>query len=340
VTHSFASLGWIIASLARSCGMTSSDTVLLTCSLAHIGAVMDTFTGLAVGARIVNPRSFDGAELLGQVREHRPTVVAMLPAMVFGLTRNPEAKRGDFASLRLFLAGGDKVPAELEREFAALAGLSINEHYGMSESGVPAIQPLGGPYKLGSVGRPALPYMVSIRDEDGKELPAGAAGRMWIKSPCNMIGYWNDLESTQAVVRDGWLDTGDVMKLDEDGYLWFCGRRKQIIIHDGSNITPQEVEDALMAHPAVASAGVVGVPDLVHGENVYAFVTFKQGAVPCAPPELMGFARVSVGYKAPEGIFVLDEMPLGPSGKIDRAVLKRMAGERLATTAGSSPSPA
>ena len=346
VTHSFSSMGWIIASLVQSCAATSKDIVLLACSMAHIGALMDTFMGLAVGAQVVNPRSFDGRELLRQMREHRPTMVAMLPAMLFGLTRNPDARREDFASLRLCIAGGDKVPAELEREFSSLTGLSINETYAMSENGTSTVQPLGGPYKIGSVGRPVAPYEVSIRDESGNELPVGMAGRFWIKSPCTMIGYWNSPDSTKVVFNDGWLDTGDVMKLDEDGYLWFCGRRKQVIIHDGSNITPQEVEDALLSHPALATAGVVGVPDLVHGENAHAFVTFKEGAVRLDPDELISFARLRVGYKAPKSIFVLDQIPLNPSGKVDRALLKKMAVARLtglapqqtAETNTSSPS--
>jgi len=199
-----------------------------------------------------------------------------------------------------------------------------------AEIGVATIQPLGGPNKIGSVGRPAVPYQLSIRDESGNEVPDGTAGRVWIKSPCTTVGYWNDPDSTSAVFNDGWFDTDDVMRQDEDGYLWFCGRRKQIIIDDGSNVTPQEVEDALIAHPAVASAGVVGVPDHVHGENVYAFVTFKEDAVRCTPAEVIGFARLRVGYRAPEDIFVLDQMPLNPSGKVDRAMLRKMAETKLA----------
>ena len=115
------------------------------------------------------------------------------------------------------------------------------------------------------------------------------------------------------------------MKMDEDGYLWFYGRQKQLIIHDGSNISPQEVEDALMQHPAVAVAGVVGVRDLVHGENVCAFVTLKRGATKPTQQELIDFARARVGYKAPEKIFVLDQMPLNATEKVDRVELKKMA---------------
>ena len=109
-------------------------------------------------------------------------------------------------------------------------------------------------------------------------MASGEEGRLWIRTPAATVGYWEDPEATAALFRDGWLDSGDVMRADEDGYLYFCGRRKQIIVHDGSNITPQVVEGALLEHPCVGSAGVVGIHDLVHGENVRAYVTLREGA--------------------------------------------------------------
>jgi long-chain acyl-CoA synthetase len=130
-------------------------------------------------------------------------------------------------------------------------------------------------------------------------------------------------------------DTGDVMRADADGYLWFCGRKKQIIIHDGSNICPQEVEEALLEHAAGATAGVIGIHDLVHGENVRAYVMLKEGIARPTSQELIQFARARVGYKAPEEIVVLDAMPLNATGKVDRVTLKRMAEKRL-TSVGPS----
>jgi long-chain acyl-CoA synthetase len=129
-----------------------------------------------------------------------------------------------------------------------------------------------------------------------------------------------------------------MMKADQDSYLWFCGRQKQIIIHDGSNICPQEVEEALTEHPSIAEAGVIGIHDLVHGENVRAYVTLKEGVPQPDSTDLIGFARDRVGYKAPEEIVFLAEMPLNATGKVDRVGLLRMAEERLA--AGSTAGPA
>jgi acyl-CoA synthetase (AMP-forming)/AMP-acid ligase II len=140
-----------------------------------------------------------------------------------------------------------------------------------------------------------------------------------------MVGYWDNPQATDEAFSDGWLDTGDVMRADETGYLYFCGRKKQIIVHDGSNICPQEIEAALLEHPAVTAVGVVGIHDEVHGENVRAYVTFDPDADRPNAQDLIQFARREVGYKAPEEIVVLDEFPLTATGKVDRALLKRMA---------------
>jgi long-chain acyl-CoA synthetase len=179
--------------------------------------------------------------------------------------------------------------------------------------------------KLGSIGLPSPGFVFSIRDDDGQELPKGEEGRLWVRTPTQSIGYWNDPAATAEVMCDGWFDTGDEMKSDDDGYNWFCGRRKQIIVHDGSNISPQEVEDALLEHPAVELAGVVGVIDESHGESVRAFVEIKGDVKRPKAGELIQFAKERVGYKAPEEIVFVDKMPLNPTGKVDRAALKKIA---------------
>ena len=140
----------------------------------------------------------------------------------------------------------------------------------------------------------------------------------------------DDPAATEAAFSNGWLDSGDVMRVDDDGYFFFRGRKKQIIVHDASNICPQEVEDALLAHPSVASAGVIGIHDLVHGENVRAYITLTEGTERPASQELIQFARARIGYKAPEEIVVLGKMPLTATGKLDRTHLKQMAEANLA----------
>jgi acyl-CoA synthetase (AMP-forming)/AMP-acid ligase II len=325
VTHSFQTLGCMLTSIIQGFEYKNSDIVLAGSSLSHIAGVVFSLAALAVGARVVIPRTMDGDEVLPLLRAHRPTILWMLPAALFALVRDHGATRDDFRSLRYCFSGGDKIAAELEREFTALTGFPIDENYGMTEIGGATINPPSGVIKMGSVGRLSNGYTASIRDEHEKEVPVGTEGRLWIKSPCNMVGYWNNPEATKETIREGWLDTGDMMRADADGYLWFCGRKKQIIIHDGSNICPQEIEEALLEHPSVESAGVVGIHDLVHGENVRAYIVLKPNAKSLTSQELIQFARQRVGYKAPEEIVFLSEMPLNATGKVDRVALKRLA---------------
>ena len=325
VTHSFETLGWMVSCLIACLELTERDIILPGSSISHLGSLLTSLGGLGAGARVDVARTFDGDEILPLLRTTRPTVLLMLPAALFALVRDHHAKPEDFHSLRLCLSGGDKVSAELEREFTDISGLPIHEGYGMTELNLISMNPPSGINKLGSVGCIAPGCVVSIKDDNGNEVRPGQEGILWAKAAYRMTGYWNNPEATEEVVRDGWLNTGDVMKADEDGYLWFCGRKKQIIVHDASNICPQEVEDALLEHAAVGMAGVVGVHDLIHGENVRAYITLKDGAERPTSQDLIQFARARVGYKAPEEIVFLPEMPLNATGKVDRVTLKEMA---------------
>ncbi len=336
VTHSFKSLGWMFASAAACLELTPQDVMLRGSSISHLAGFAHSFAALSVGARVLVARTFEGKELLPLLREERPTVLGMLPAALFSLVRDGGAVRNDFRSLRLCTSGADKVPAQLSREFTELTGLPINESYGMTEIGLIALSPPSGVPKLGSVGRPAPGMTLSIRDYDGNEARTGDRGTLWVKSPSTAIGYWKDPAATAATMSDGWFDSGDIMKADGDGYLYFCGRTKQIIVHDGSNIAPQEVEEALLDHAAVESAGVVGVHDPRHGESVCAYVTIREGTTRPTSEELIEFARARVGYKAPEKIVFLKEMPLNSVGKVDRAALKRLAAARDKADGGAS----
>jgi acyl-coenzyme A synthetase/AMP-(fatty) acid ligase len=325
VTHTQRTFGAMIAATIDGIEITAADTFLPGSSFSHIGGSLFGLAALAAGAKLAIARDSSGPEILPILEQYAPTVLIMLPAALITLIRDHNAGPTDFASIRLCCAGGDKVSQELEREFSAIAGFDIDESYGMTEIGLAALNPPSGENRLGSIGKICPGYELSLRDDAGREVSTGSEGRMWIRSPTNMIGYWNNPQATSETIVDGWLDTGDEMRIDVDGYLWFCGRKKQIIVHDGSNICPQEVEEAVAAHPAVEEVGVVGVHHLVHGENVRAYVTLKPGATRPTTAELMQFARARVGYKAPEEIVFLDALPLNATGKVDRVSLKKMA---------------
>ena len=335
VTHSQESLGWMFASMAAAFEFGPDDIVLPGSSLSHIGGFLFSLAALAAGARVAVARGFEPQQMLALLREEMPTVLFMLPATLFPLVRDATAKREDFASLRVCASGGDKVPAELQREFTDLAGMPVDEVYDMTEIGVVTASPPSGHIKSGSVGRAMHGVGLSIRDESGGALPASTPGRLWVRTRATMLGYWRDPAATSATIRDGWLDTGDLMEAGQAGYLHFRGRRRQIIVHDGSNIAPQEVEETMLQHPAIEMAGVIGVPDLVHGENVLAFVTLKAGWPRPETSELVKFARERIGYRAPAEIEILAAMPLNPTGKIDRVSLKRLSESRFARRAAN-----
>lgn len=324
VTHSRKSMAYIFASAAEGAEMTSDDRVLPGSSLSHLGAILFSFAILSRGGRVIVARAYGPEEIIPLLREDKPTMLCMLPLALFNLVRDGHVKREDFASLRLARCGSDKVPMELENEFFELTGMPIDEGYGCSEMGLATLNPPSGQIIAGSVGRPVPGFELSIRDENGNEVPAGTPGVVWMRTQSRMLGYWHDPEATAKVFDGDWFDSGDIMQADENGYLYFRGRKKQIIIHNSLNIFPQEVEDALLLHSSVAAAGVIGVHDLLHGENVRAYVVRKPGKSP-SELELIEHAKVQIGYKAPEEIFFIDEMPLNPTGKADRISLKRMA---------------
>ena len=330
VTHTHETLRWMMTSAIAAFELSADDVFLPGSSISHIGSFLWTIATLSVGARAIVARSYDAHELLPLLREHRPTVLAMIPAALAALIRDHGLTHDDFACLRICRAGADKVSTELLTEFAALAGFPIDEGYGMTEVGLATLNPPRGPIKQGSIGPPIGGFGISLRDEKGGSVDEpGVVGRIWIKTRSRMAGYWEAPEATAEILDDGWLDSGDLARADEDGYLWFFGRKKQVIVHDGSNISPLEVESALTEHPAVALAGVVGIHDAVHGENVRAYVTLRPGAERPSSADLIVHCRERVGYKAPEEVVFLDEMALNPTGKIDRVGLKKMAEDHL-----------
>lgn len=329
VTHSRASFAAVLTSLIQASELQAGEEVLAGSSLAHIASSALVLAALAAGASAAIASRLDAATVEILLRRHRPSVLLMLPAALFELLRDERLQPTDLSSVRLCLSGGDKVPHQLQEEFRRAAGFGIDECFGMSEIGYATLSPPSGPNRIGSVGQLCPGFSASLRHDDGTEVAAGEQGRLWIQAPSRMLGYWDNPQATADTIRQGWLDTGDEMWVDADGYFWFCGRRKQIIVHDSSNICPQEVEEALAEHPAVALVGVIGIHDPVHGENVRAYITLRPDQP--VPPEadLIAFARARVGYKAPEEIRVLEQLPLTPVGKTDRLALRQLAADGL-----------
>jgi long-chain acyl-CoA synthetase len=220
----------------------------------------------------------------------------------------------------------------VEREFTRrVPTVSIRQGYGMTETASLVSTNPPDRTKPGSVGPPIPGTEVRIADEHGDALPIGDPGEAWVRSPGVMRGYWNAPEATaETLGDDGWLHTGDIGRLDEDGYLYIVDRQKDLIIRGGFNVYPRDVEDALVEHPAVRVAGVVGRPDDVHGEEVVAFVSLHPDAE-ASPSELVAWAKQRIGgYKYPRDIQIVDAVPLTNVGKVDRKALRSLLRETVA----------
>jgi long-chain acyl-CoA synthetase len=241
--------------------------------------------------------------------------------MFRGLIQAQSQLRSDVTSGRFYFCGGDCVPSALQEGFETSFG-PVCEVYGTTEI-APAAWNRPGEAKVGSIGYPGDATDFRLVDADGCDVRTGNVGEICIKGPHLMVGYWQDPEATASAIRNGWFHTGDLARCDDDGFYWFAGRKKEVIIRGGSNISPQEVEAVFYQHPAVSEVGVVGRPDDVWGEVVIAFVVLQSGHA-VTEAELLAFARERLAdYKTPECIVFREELPKGSTGKILRRALKQ-----------------
>jgi long-chain acyl-CoA synthetase len=267
-------------------------------------------------------RWFDPVAFLELIAEHRLQQTAVVPTMLQILLSQP-LENYDLSSLRFVTSGGAPLAPEVAEQFIRrVPGASIRQGYGLTETAALISSSPVGQEKPGSVGLPVPGTEVRIVDDQGRALPAGEVGEISARSPGVMRGYWHSPEVSAEALRDGWLYTGDLGYVDEQGYLFIVDRKKDLIIRGGFNVYPRDVEDALLEHPALEGAGVVGRPDQRHGEEVVAFVSLRPGAELSAA-ELVDWARERIGgYKYPREVHVVDAVPLTNVGKVDRKTLR------------------
>ena len=273
-------------------------------------------------------RWFDPKEWQRLAAEHQSQLSSLVPAMIHMLLATPEFGSTPLPDLRYVTCGAAPLAREtLEAFERKLPGVQILEGYGLTEtSAVTSVNPPGR-RKVGSVGLPLPGYEVTIRDEDGKELPVGADGEICVRSASLMLGYRHEPESNTTAIIEGELLTGDIGHVDEDGYLYVVDRKKDLIIRGGFNVFPRDVEDALTEHPEVTMAGVVGKPDPKSGEEVVAFVSLAPGAT-VTPDELIAWTRDRIGkIKYPREVRVVDSVPVTSVFKTDRKRLRQMLTE-------------
>jgi long-chain acyl-CoA synthetase len=308
-------------------GLTPDDIVMGCLPLFHVfGQSCGLNAALCSGASVTLIPRFSAEAALEAMRRDEVTVFEGVPTM-FSALLGRQDRAAEAATVRLAVSGGAALPVEVLREVEEIFGFPILEGYGLSETS-PAVtfNHPDRPRKPGSIGTPVRGVRVRLVDDNGADVPDGEVGEIAIRGHNVMRGYHNQPEATRAAIPDGWFRTGDLAKVDEDGYYFIVDRKKDLIIRGGYNVYPREIEEVLYEHPAVAEAVVVGIPHPELGEEVGAAVVVRQ---PTDPDDIRQFVRDRVAaYKYPRRIWFVDALPIGPTGKVLRRALTVPAEQR------------
>ena len=304
----------------------AQEVHLAAIPLFHVFGMVATMAhAVSVSAAMVlitNPRDIDA--LLKAINKYRPTIFMGVPTMYNAINSHPDIAKYDLKSIRACISGSAPLPATVKQRFEELSGGKVVEGYGLSEAPTAShANPIYGMNVEGSIGLPLPDVEAKIVDlETGtKDLPLGEVGELVLRSPNVMKEYWNMPEETQIALREGWLYTGDIAKMDENGYFYIVDRKKDMIIAGGFNIYPREVEDVLYEHPKIQEAAVAGIPDPKRGETVKAWVVLKPDET-ATVDEIRDFCKDKLAkYKIPYYVEFRDELPKTMVGKVLRRKL-------------------
>jgi long-chain acyl-CoA synthetase len=306
------------------------ETVLIATPLYHVYAMTSGMNlGIFIGGRLLLFRKFEIDDVLEKIKKHRPTFFPGVPKMYIAFVNHPEIEEAKLSCLKLCSSGSAPLPVEIIQRFERLTGTRIGEGFGLSEASPSTHRnPPFGKRKIGSIGIPVPETDCMIVDADNGELGAKSVGELLIKGPQIMKGYWNNEAETHAALQNGWLYTGDLATMDDEGYFYIVGRKKEMIILGGFNIYPQEIEGVLFEHPDVKEAAVVGLPDEEHGERVKAYVVPKDGKT-IDKEELRGYCYTKLTpYKVPKQFEVRGSLPRNTVGKLLKRLLIKEESER------------
>jgi long-chain acyl-CoA synthetase len=310
----------------------AAETMLLALPLFHIfgmGACMSLMVHGA-GTMILLPQ-FRTSDVLQAVSKYRATLFPGVPSMYVALNNSPELRRVNLKSLRHCFSGAAPLPQEVQQRFEAHIGGHLVEGYGMTEANACVINPLRGTRKPGSIGIPIPDVEARIVDlaTGMQTLPPGEVGELAVRCPQQMQGYWHKPDETAQVLRDGWVYTGDIARMDAEGFFYLVDRKKEMILSGGFNVYPRDVEEVLYMHSQVQEAAVIGTPDAFLGECVKAFVVPRNGVSP-TPDEIIEFCRQHlVAYKVPKQVEFRASLPKTLVGKVLRRVLIEEERQRI-----------
>jgi long-chain acyl-CoA synthetase len=309
----------------RLFGLERADIGLAVLPLFHVFGLSSVLNVcLRYGGTITLVPRFEPAKILEVIQRDRVTIFSGVPTMFIALLHHPDVDSYDLSSLRVSVSGGASIPGEVISAFEKKFGIPVLEGYGLSETASSSSFNRFDARKVASVGRAMWGVEMRVVDEDENPLPTGEGnvGEIVIRGHNVMRGYRNKPEATAEVMKGGWFHTGDMGYMDDEGFFFIVDRKKELIIRGGYNVYPREIEEVLYAHPAIAEAAVIGVPDDRLGEEVAAVVALKPGAS-LSGDELIAWTKERVAaYKYPRSIRFMDTLPKGPTGKVLKKELK------------------
>jgi len=304
------------------------DVTINTLPLFHIGAFTYLIPLLMFGGTSILMHRWNVEEFIDLVEQERPSFLFLVPTQLRMLLQSPRFKDADFSSVRWITSGGGALTTDIiEKIFEK--GVVQKQGFGMTEMGpgVFALDPWDAKRKMGSIGKPNLLIEAKVVAPDGREVPRGVEGELFLRGPSAFSGYFKSEEETRSAVKDGWLATGDVAKMDEEGYFWIAGRIKNVIRSGEESIYPEEVEKLLLMHPKIKDAVVIGVPDEKWGEVPKAIIVLKEGER-ITKEEVVEFLKDKLAkYKIPKYVEVVSQLIYTETGKVSRQALKSMYGK-------------
>jgi len=313
----------------------ADDRCLSMWPLFHAGLFHSNFGILMWGNTQVLMRMYDPERAMQLIEKEKITWIAGVPTMIIRIMEHPNRTKYDLSTLLLVVYTGSPMPVEAIKKAMDVFGPILYQAFGMTEGTGETILSVddhrkalsepGKEYILSSVGKPLPGCEMRLVDDDDNDVPPGEPGEIVFRSDCLIEGYWNEPEETAELLRNGWMHTGDIGRLDEEGYLYIVDRKKDIIVSGGENISSKEIEEVVYAHPTVLECAVIGVPSDKWGEEVKAVVVLKRGMT-ATPEEIVDFCGERLGgFKKPKSVEIWDELPKNPGGKI----LKREMREKF-----------
>jgi len=317
---------WNSINTVMSWGLNEKDISPILTPMFHSGGLFVFLVPLFhVGGKLLLGRTFDPDASLKLIVDEKCTVILGVPTLFQVWMNSAQFEKADFSHVRFFISGGAPCPPSLIQAWSEKKGVVMRQGYGLTEVGVNCFSMTDEDAlrKVGSVGKPIFHSEMRLVDENGRDVPTGSTGELIIKGDHVCAGYWNNEEATRQSLKDGWFHTGDMARMDEEGYFYIAGRFKDMIISGGENVYAAEVEALFREHPAVADAALIGQPDEKWGEVGVMIVACKPGQTVSAG-ELLQFCTGRLAkYKLPKRIEFVDALPYSPYGKVIKAELKK-----------------